>query len=30
MAIQVNADYSSGSAQARNFEIWIDDVSFIR
>jgi len=28
MAIQVNADYSSGSAMARNFEIWIDDVGF--
>jgi hypothetical protein len=30
MAIQVNADYSSGSAQARDFEIWLDDVSFIK
>jgi hypothetical protein len=30
MAIQVNADYSSGTAKARNFEIWIDDVSFIK
>jgi hypothetical protein len=30
MAIQVNADYSSGSAAARDFEIWIDDVSFIK
>jgi hypothetical protein len=29
MAIQINADYSSGHAQARDFEIWIDDVSFI-
>jgi hypothetical protein len=30
MAIQVNPDYSSGSAVARDFEIWLDDVSFIR
>jgi len=30
MAIQVNADYSTGSAQARDFEIWLDDVSFIK
>jgi hypothetical protein len=30
MAIQVNADYSSGHAQARDFEIWLDDVSFIK
>jgi hypothetical protein len=29
MAIQINADYSSGHAQARDFEIWLDDVSFI-
>jgi len=30
MAIQINADYSTGSARARDFEIWIDDVTFIR
>jgi len=30
MAIQVNADYSSGSAKANDFEIWIDDVEFIK
>jgi hypothetical protein len=30
MAIQINADYSTGSARARNFEIWLDDVAFIR
>jgi hypothetical protein len=30
MAIQVNADYSSGHAMPRNFEIWIDDVGFVR
>jgi hypothetical protein len=30
MAIQVNADYSTGSAQARDFEIWLDDVTFIK
>src|SRR4051812_47628304 len=30
MAIQVNADFSSGSAVARDFEIWIDDVTFIK
>jgi len=30
MAIQINADYSTGLPQANNFEIWIDDVSFIR
>jgi hypothetical protein len=30
MAIQVNADYSTGSAKARDFEIWLDDVSFIK
>jgi hypothetical protein len=28
MAIQINADYSTGSAKARDFEIWIDDVGF--
>jgi hypothetical protein len=30
MAIQVNADYSTGLPQARDFEIWLDDVSFIK
>ena len=30
MAIQINADYSTGSARANDFEIWIDDVHFIR
>lgn len=30
MAIQVNADYSSGSAAANDFELWIDDVNFIK
>jgi hypothetical protein len=30
MAIQINADYSSGLPQARDFEIWIDDVYFLR
>jgi len=30
MAIQVNADYSTGQAKPRDFEIWIDDVSFIK
>ncbi len=30
MAIQVNADYSTGSAKARDFEIWLDDVTFIK
>ena len=30
MAIQINADYSTGAAQARDFEIWLDDVSFIK
>ena len=30
MAIQVNADYSTGTAKPRDFEIWIDDVSFIK
>jgi len=30
MAIQINADYSTGSARAIDFEIWIDDVHFIR
>ena len=30
MAIQINADYSTGSAQARDFEIWLDDVTFIK
>jgi hypothetical protein len=29
MAIQINADYSTGHAQARDFEIWLDDVGFI-
>jgi hypothetical protein len=30
MAIQVNADYSTGSPVARDFELWIDDVTFIK
>jgi hypothetical protein len=30
MAIQINPDYSTGSAQARDFEIWLDDVTFIK
>jgi hypothetical protein len=30
MAIQINADFSSGSAVARDFDVWIDDVSFIK
>jgi hypothetical protein len=30
MAIQVNADYSTTPASANDFEIWIDDVSFIK
>ena len=30
MAIQVNADYSTGTAKANDFEIWIDDVTFIK
>jgi hypothetical protein len=30
MAIQINADYSTGSPVARNFEIWLDDVQFIK
>jgi len=30
MAIQINADYSTGSPRARDFEIWIDDVTFIK
>jgi hypothetical protein len=30
MAIQVNADYSSGTAAANDFELWIDDVHFIK
>jgi hypothetical protein len=30
MAIQVNADYTSGAAAARDFDIWLDDVSFIK
>jgi|GEM_PF-1393900 len=30
MAIQVNADWSTGSAKPNDFEIWIDDVYFIR
>jgi len=28
MAIQINADYTSGSAKARDFEIWLDDIGF--
>ena len=30
MAIQINANYTTGSAQARDFEIWLDDVGFIK
>jgi hypothetical protein len=30
MAIQINADYSSGTAAARDFEIWLDDIAFIK
>lgn len=30
MAIQINADYSTGSAVARDFDLWIDDVTFIK
>jgi hypothetical protein len=30
MAIQVNADYSTGKAAANDFELWIDDVNFIK
>jgi len=30
MAIQINPDYSSGHAVARDFELWIDDVGFIQ
>jgi hypothetical protein len=30
MAIQINADYSSGGAMARDFDLWIDDVTFIK
>ena len=30
MAIQINADYSTGLPAARDFEIWLDDVSFIK
>ena len=30
LAIQINADYSSGSPKANDFEIWIDDVEFIK
>ena len=30
MAIQVNADYSTGNPQARDFELWLDDVTFIK
>jgi hypothetical protein len=30
MAIQINPDYSTGSPVARDFEIWLDDVSFVR
>lgn len=29
MAIQVNANFSSGAAMPNNFEIWLDDVRFI-
>ena len=30
MAIQINADYSTGLPAARDFEIWLDDVTFIK
>ena len=30
MAIQINADYSTGLPVARDFEIWLDDVTFIK
>jgi hypothetical protein len=30
MAIQINADYATGLPVARDFEIWIDDVYFIK
>jgi len=30
MAIQVNADYSTGTSEPRDFELWIDDVAFIK
>ena len=30
MAIQVNADFSTNPPTANNFELWIDDVQFIR
>ena len=30
MAIQINANYSTTPTSARDFEIWIDDVSFIK
>jgi hypothetical protein len=30
MAIQINADYSTGSVRANDFEIWIDDVHFVK
>jgi len=30
MAIQVNADYSTGASEPRDFELWIDDVAFIK
>jgi hypothetical protein len=30
MAIQVNSTYVSGKATANDFELWIDDVNFIK
>jgi hypothetical protein len=30
MAIQINADYSTGLPVARDFDLWIDDVTFIK
>jgi hypothetical protein len=30
MAIQINADYSTGVARANDFDIWLDDVHFLR
>jgi hypothetical protein len=30
VAIQVGADYSTGTPRANDFEIWLDDVTFIR
>jgi hypothetical protein len=30
MAIQVNSDYSSGAVMPNNFELWVDDIKFLR